>query len=133
MRRAIKATSDEESVLRVGDFFEANVRKVVSGEGSSHAGISSGVDCQVKDTNIQTAHTGDSIELCYTRGIHKQLELTSQHARTRRSAIKELHLAGYLQLAGLYDGHFLRNYRVRISPNDLHNTSFLLSDLWHCL
>lgn len=120
MRKAIKATCDEESVLRVGDFFEANVR-------------SSCVDCQVTDTSIQAANKSDSIDLCYTRAIHKQLELSSQHARTSRTAVKELHLAGYLQPAGLYDGHFLGNYRVRISPNDLHNASFLLSDLWHCL
>jgi hypothetical protein len=38
MRIAIKGTCDEESVLRVRDFSEANVPKVLSMEGSSHAG-----------------------------------------------------------------------------------------------
>jgi len=77
-------------------------------------------------THREATTARDSVDLRSTRAIHAQLKLNSKDAWTRRTAVELLHLTGCLQPAGPYDGHFLGNCLIRISPNDLHDASFLL-------
>ena len=60
--------------------------------------------------------------------IYAEFKLSPENSGTRRAAVELLHLAGGFQPAGPYDGHFLGNCLIRVSPNDFHDGSFLLSE-----